>query len=182
MAKLAVGDGVAGRDLTAIDGSTVRVPDPGSLVHLQLRRFAGCPICHLHVHQLARRHEEIKAAGIREVVVFHSEASALLEYQGDLPFDVIADPDKALYREFGVESSIRAVLHPRVAAAAVRGIGHGASIKGGATATEDRLSMPADFLIGPDGTVLAAKYGKHADDQWSVDELLALASRKAGAA
>jgi hypothetical protein len=35
--------------------------------------------------------------------------------------------------------------------------------------------MPADFLVGTDGTVLAAKYGKHGADQWSVDELLALA-------
>ncbi|HTK62580.1 MAG TPA: peroxiredoxin-like family protein [Pseudonocardia sp.] len=182
MAKLTVGDTIAGHELAAIDGSTVPVPDPASTVHLQLRRFAGCPICHLHVHELARRHAEIRAAGIREVVVFHSEASTLLEYQGDLPFDVIADPDKTLYREFGVESSIRSILHPRVAAASVRGIARGASIKGGATATEDRLSMPADFLIAPDGTVLAVKYGRHADDQWSVDELLALASQGAGAA
>jgi peroxiredoxin len=181
MAKLAVGDSLAGRDLAAIDGTTVRVPDPASMVHLQLRRFAGCPICHLHVHQLARRHDEIRAAGIREVVVFHSEASTLLEYQGDLPFDVIADPDKNLYREFGVESSIRSVLHPRVAAAGVRGIAKGASIKGGATATEDRLSMPADFLIASDGAVLAVKYGRHADDQWSVDELLGLGSSKGAA-
>ena len=26
--------------------------------------------------------------------------------------------------------------------------------------------------VAPDGTVVAAKYGEHADDQWSVDELL----------
>jgi len=30
----------------------------------------------------------------------------------------------------------------------------------------------ADFLIGPDGTIVALKYGD-AYDQWSVDELLA---------
>ena len=38
----------------------------------------------------------------------------------------------------------------------------------------------ADFLIGPDGRVQAAKYGRHADDQWSVDELLNLAGRAGG--
>ena len=32
----------------------------------------------------------------------------------------------------------------------------------------------ADFLIAADGQVLACKYGVHADDQWSVDELLRL--------
>ncbi len=157
------------------------VPDPASVVHLQLRRFAGCPICHLHLHQIARRHEEIRAAGIREVVVFHSEASLLLEYQGDLPFDVIADPEKALYREFGVESSIRSVLHPKAAAASMKGLAHGASVKGTLTAREDHFSMPADFLISPEGTVLAVKYGRHADDQWSVEELLALGSSRGAA-
>lgn len=176
MAKFAVGDRVTVHELAAIDGSTVRVPDPGATVHLQLRRFAGCPICHLHVHQLAKRHDEIKAAGIHEVVVFYSDVETLRQYQGDLPFDVVADPDKALYREFDVQSGVRSVLHPKAAVASMRGIAKGASIKGGVTAKEDHFSMPADFLIAHDGTVLAAKYGKHADDQWSVDELLALGS------
>jgi hypothetical protein len=34
------------------------------------------------------------------------------------------------------------------------------------------------FLIGPDGRVLAAKYGKYVDDQWSVEELLDLARHR----
>jgi hypothetical protein len=38
-----------------------------------------------------------------------------------------------------------------------------------------RLGLPADFLIGPDGRVLAAKYGQHVDDHWSVDQLLRIA-------
>ncbi|EUA90004.1 putative alkyl hydroperoxide reductase/ Thiol specific antioxidant/ Mal allergen [Mycobacterium ulcerans str. Harvey] len=36
------------------------------------------------------------------------------------------------------------------------------------------MGLPADFLIGSDGRVLATKYGNHADDQWSVDEPLDL--------
>ena len=38
------------------------------------------------------------------------------------------------------------------------------------------LGLPADFLIAKDGTVVAAKYGTHAYDQWEVPELLALAN------
>ncbi|WP_049876424.1 MULTISPECIES: hypothetical protein [Sorangium] len=37
----------------------------------------------------------------------------------------------------------------------------------------DLLTKP-DFLVAPDGRVLASKYGEHAGDQWSVDEVLAL--------
>ena len=40
--------------------------------------------------------------------------------------------------------------------------------------TGGHLGLPGDFLIGPDGRVLACKHGRHANDQWSVDELLAL--------
>ncbi|WP_433541970.1 hypothetical protein ACQP10_03265 [Streptosporangium sandarakinum] len=40
-----------------------------------------------------------------------------------------------------------------------------------------RLGLPGDFLIAGDGRVPAAKLGRHAYDQWSVDELLALAAR-----
>jgi hypothetical protein len=40
---------------------------------------------------------------------------------------------------------------------------------------ESKLGLPADFLIGTDGRILALKYGVHAYDQWTVDELLSLA-------
>ena len=34
------------------------------------------------------------------------------------------------------------------------------------------FGLPADFLIAPDGRLAALKYGQHAYDQWTVDELL----------
>ncbi|MEV7802206.1 hypothetical protein AB0O28_04580 [Microbispora sp. NPDC088329] len=41
------------------------------------------------------------------------------------------------------------------------------------------LRRSGDFLIAPDGTVLAVHPGRHADDQWSMDDLLALAAAPA---
>jgi hypothetical protein len=41
-----------------------------------------------------------------------------------------------------------------------------------------RFGLPADFLIAPDGRVLACKYGSHAYDQWSVDEIIAFSGVK----
>jgi hypothetical protein len=41
--------------------------------------------------------------------------------------------------------------------------------------SEEHMGLPADFLIGFDGVILAAKYGAYVDDHWSVDNLLALA-------
>lgn len=165
---------LAGRELVAISGDRLRIPDADRLVHLQFRRFAGCPICNLHLQSIIQRHDEIVAAGIREVAVFHSAAADLLAHQDGMPFAVVADPDKRLYREFGVEPSLRALLDPRAWWPAIRGVLHkrrplALDLHGGP------LGLPADLLIASDGRVLARKYGVHAYDQWSVDELLVLA-------
>lgn len=159
--------------LRSVFGVPVLVPDPHRLVHLQLRRFAGCPVCSLHLRSMARRHHEIATAGIAEVVVFASALGDLLPYAADLPFPLIADPTRALYRRFGLERSARAVLDPRAWAAALRGLGS-ARLPG--RLPTDLLGLPGDLLIAPDGAVLAVHQGRHADDQWSVDDLLALAA------
>lgn len=117
-------------------------------------------------------------SGITEVVFFHSAADALRGYQSLLPFAVIADPDRVQYREFGVEKSLGAITHPRALWAAVRGSAAmlhrndperaGVGFGDGTT----HLGLPADFLLDADGTVAAVHYGRHADDQWSVDQLI----------
>jgi peroxiredoxin len=176
---LNTGDKVDARTLTTIEGADVALPVADGLVHLQFRRFAGCPICSLHMREVARRHSEITSAGVTEVVVFHSSADRLRRYQADLPFAVVADPDRKLYQEFGVENSVRGVLNRHVARAVGRGMLQTRSARSLAASlgpTENHLGMPADFLIAPDGAVVARKYGEHADDQWSVDELLTLAT------
>jgi hypothetical protein len=171
------------RTLDTVAGARVPVPHPDRLVHLQFRRFAGCPVCNLHLRSIVNRLGEIEAAGIREVVVFHSSAEALRPYTADLPLDVIADPGRALYRELGVEYGARALLDPRgwptiarAVARELRAVRRRDRPAPPANPEGGRLGLPADFLIAPDGQVLAAKCGAHVDDQWSVDELLTLAA------
>lgn len=171
---------VSSRELTPVTGPPVAVPDGERLVHLQFRRFAGCPVCNLHLRSVRQRHGEIEAAGVREVVVFHSPAEELREHVSDMPFAVVADPDRVLYAEFGVESAPRALLDPRVWGTVVRSVALGLwrrDRRPAAKQPEGRLGLPADFLIRPDGTLAAAKFGVHAYDQWPVEELLALAAK-----
>jgi hypothetical protein len=95
-------------------------------------------------------------------------------YQGDLPFAAIPDPERRLFSAFGVDRSVRSVLDPRAWPAALRGI---ASFGIGVPRRrESPFGLPADFLIAPSGLVLAAHYGAHADDQWSVQQVIALSS------
>lgn len=181
--RLRVGAVLSPRTLVSITGERIGVPDARGLVHLQFRRFAGCPVCNLHLRSFARRHHEIVAAGVREVVLFHSSAEALRPYVSELPFAIVADPHKQLYRQFGVEASVRALVHPRALLPIVRAVAHGTweILRHGRPMPPllrpegGRFGLPADFLIDRAGVVRACHYGDHADDQWPVDELLELA-------
>ena len=179
---LAVGDIIAERKLAGIP-DPILIPDPQRLVHLQLRRFAGCNVCSLHLRSFVTRKDEIARAGILEVVVFHSTVEEIRKYESDFPLNMVADPTKQLYREFGVGSSIWAVLNVHILAKlpafslnAMRWVFRHHRF-GQMTPTGGMLGFPADVLIDSRGRVIAVKYGKTADDQWSVDELLTQAAR-----
>jgi peroxiredoxin len=174
-----VGDIFPAKVLESVTREWINIPDPNALIHLQFRRFVDCPICNTHIAQLRKRVGEIKGAGIREVIVFHSSAKSIRSYQKDVPFSLVADPDKVLYKECGVETSL-GFLSLKALGAVMRGLAHGhfgmRFLSGGP------LGLPADFLIAPSGHIKAVKYGTHASDQWSVDELLAFASAAVRAA
>ena len=164
------GDIVSTTTLHSVTDELIRLPDRDGLVHLQFRRFVDCPICNTHLAELRKRAGEVEAAGIREVIVFHSSPKVIRSYQKHLPFTLVGDPKRELYRAFGVGTSLR-FLSLRALGAAVRGVSHGHF---GLRLAGGPLGLPADFLIAPSGQIKAVKYGSHAYDQWSVDELIRL--------
>jgi peroxiredoxin len=169
--KIKAGDLFPTTTMEAVTGEAITLPDPKNLVHLQFRRFVDCPICNTHIAEFRKRARDIQAADIKEVILFHSSSKSIRSYQKDVPFLMVGDPKKVFYRDFGVEASL-GFISPRSLGAAMRGVAHGhfgVRLGGGP------LGLPADFMIAPSGLVSAVKYGKHAYDQWSVDELLELA-------
>lgn len=120
--KLAAGMRLPSQELVTVHSGPVRVPDGEDLIHLQLRRLAGCPVCKLHLQSIVCRHDEILAAGVREVVVFHSTAANLLPHTGEMPFAVVPDPTKRLYAALGAQASVRALLDPRAWLPILRGV------------------------------------------------------------
>jgi peroxiredoxin len=170
--KFKAGDMLPPTTMKAVSGEVINLPDAKRLVHLQFRRFVDCPICNTHIAESRRRAREIEAAGIKEVIVFHSSPKSIRSYQKDVPFLMVGDPDKAFYRSFGVETSL-GFISLKALGAGLRGMAHGhfaLRVVGGGP-----LGLPADFLIAPSGRIKAVKYGTDAYDQWSVDELLTLA-------
>jgi peroxiredoxin len=170
--KFKPGDMLPATVMEGVTDEPIKLPDAKRLVHLQFRRFVDCPICNTHIAEFRRRAREIEAAGIKEVIVFHSSPKSIRSHQKDVPFLMVGDPKKAFYKAFGVESSL-GFISLKALGAAMRGMAHGhfglRFVSGGP------LGLPADFLISPSGRIKAVKYGTDAYDQWSVDELLTLA-------
>jgi peroxiredoxin len=168
--KFKPGDVLPTTEMKAVTGQAIRLPNPKRLIHLQFRRFVDCPICNTHIAEFRKRAREIKAAGIEEVIVFHSSPASIRSYQKDIPFLMVGDPKKVFYKEFGVESSF-GFMSLKALGAGMRGMAHGHF---GLRLSGGPLGLPADFLISPSGRMNAVKYGTDAYDQWSVDELLTL--------
>lgn len=178
----AVGEVIEEQTWHTVAGAPLTVPTAAPVTHIQFRRFAGCPVCSLHLRSFIARRDELTSAGVREVVVFHSTADALREHEGHLPFDVVPDPDKWLYRRFGVESSKLALLHPRAWGTVLVAIARrsilvlqGKHALPPLNPPGGRFGLPADFVIDSSGRLAAVHYGRRADDQMSVDEVLAAA-------
>jgi len=169
--KFKPGDMLPTTVMKAVTGEAINLPDPKRLVHLQFRRFVDCPICNTHIAEFRKRAREIEAAGIKVVIVFHSSPKSIRSYQKDVPFLMVGDPKKVFYKEFGVETSL-GFMSLKALGAGMRGMAHGHF---GLRLSGGPLGLPADFLIAPSGQVKAVKYGTHAYDQWSVNELIALA-------
>ncbi len=159
----------------AVDQSPIEIPDPdGKVVHLQFSRWAGCPICNMHLASYRRRAGDLERAGVQEVIVFHSPEKDIIDLRGDLPFRLVADPTKTCYRAFGVGTSPFFLFHPKAFHAFRTEARQGRTaqrIHGGV------FGLPADFVIDPSGRIIAAHYGRHADDSLPVDAVLKFASR-----
>lgn len=182
--QLLAASGVPPVTLTTVLGAEADLPARSGLTHVQFRRFAGCPVCNLHLRSFARRHDDLVAARVHELVFFHSTQADLLPHVTDLPFHVIADPGMVMYRRFGVEASRRVMLDPRawriITRATLRSLWlllRRESTSPALFPAGGRYGQPADFLIAADGEVLDSNHGAHLNDHWSVDDVLARAAR-----
>jgi peroxiredoxin len=136
----------------------------GRRLLLSFYRYASCPLCNLRLKALTARFPEFQARGLNLLAVFQSPRESLLEYAAadQVPFPVIPDPGRGLYRLYGLESSwwgvARGLLSLRFLDA-WRRAGFRVGRREGAVA-----QLPADFLIGPDLTVAVAHYGADIGD------------------
>ncbi len=148
----------------------------GRYVLLNLHRFSRCPFCNLRVRELALATPRLRAIGVHPVAVVHSSAKSVRRHMVDdgLPFPIVPDPSMAVYRLYGVERSwwglLRGMLRMGTIVKAVA--------RGHVPLPNDwRMNgMPADILIGPDGRIVEAHYGRDMGDHLPLERVEALVS------
>ena len=159
-----------------IDGKVVSLEQfPGRTVLLMFFRYASCPMCNLHLRDLAEHYPRLRERGLVVVAFFHSPADAIRAHAGSraYPFPLVADPELRVYRQYGVETSwpglLLSMVRPRFYVSFFRAVIHG--FWGGFAWR--MAKMPADFLVGPDRRLIAAHYGRDIGDHLPVAQLYA---------
>lgn len=133
-------------------------------------RYAGCPMCNFQLSLLIARANQAEDMGLKIIAFFQSPRDAVEKIPGGQhpPFPLIADPDKQVYHQYGVASSVIQTFQPANA-----GAFYDAAIKHGfpqKAVTGDFFLMPAEFLIGPpDFTIYQAHYWKNFADPLSTN-------------
>jgi thioredoxin-dependent peroxiredoxin len=157
----------------------------GRPVLVSFFRNAACALCNLRVHHLIERYPELHADGLEVIAVFESSNESLRRYVGrqDAPFSIIGDPTGTLYDAFGVESSEEKVSATMQMTSTEDMVGRAAAA--GFALTEEPganfLRMPADVLIGADGTVVDAHYADYVYDHLPFERIEAMIATTAAA-
>jgi signal peptidase II len=152
----------------------------GKKVWLCLYRYATCPLCVSHVAEIVDRFASLKAAGLHVIAVFESHADHFIKEETgatclllqQVPFPMVPDPRRIIYRHYRSQASLWALVHPMVLFRLIQAMAKGFR--------QRRLDgswgrIPAHILINGDGRIWHAHYGRHAADHisWAkVDEFL----------
>ncbi len=144
----------------------------GKRVLVSFLRGAACPFCNMRMRALKMHAEDLAAKGIGIVVFLNASKSEIERYSGreNPPFAIIPDPSNEHYKRYGVQQShmgmLRAILQPKKMIRMMR------SGFFNLRAVVDPPIIPADFVVGPTGTIERAYYGKDFGDHINLDELL----------
>lgn len=138
-------------------------------------RYYGCTLCQYDIHLFAEHYAEITRGAGQLLVVLQSAPEVIAGQlkPGQLPFDIICDPQQKLYREFEIGAAASMIRLAgfktigKMAAAAKAGFKHGAY-------EGEELQLPAVFVLTPDMKLTYVHYGKHASDVPNANELAKL--------
>lgn len=169
--RLKVNDKAIPFSAETIEGKTISLDQfGGKPLLLMFYRYASCPMCNLRIRDFAQHYPRLHERGVEVVAFFHSPARNIRANAGkrDIPFHLVADPKFKVYQAYGIETSwlrfLLSMFLPGFYVDWMRAMRYG--IWGGVDWQMGK--MPADFLIGPDGRIMMAHYGREMGDHLAV--------------
>jgi len=170
---LKIGGQLENITLPNIDGSLFELEIlKGKKVLISFHRFATCPFCNLHIHQLVRNFNSF-SDDFAIVAIFDSPLSHLQKHaEGhQAPFAILADDSNVYYQRFNVERSALKTIKGFIKrfptllyAMFVKGYWP-FPIKG------NIFSMPLEILIDGDGRIQHIHKGKDEGDHIPLEEI-----------
>jgi len=163
--RLAIGSNAPNFTAQALGGRKVDLAAlRGRTILLKFYRFATCPVCNLHMHRFIKDYGVLQSLGLTTVVLYHSPAEKLQAANAELPpFDLVPDPEKRVFRAFGVETGFAGMFSPAVMRDYIQALR--ASFPPGMLTSDGGITgNPADFIVDADGRIAFAHYGRHYAD------------------
>jgi peroxiredoxin len=177
--KLKAGD--AALDFKGVDiyGNEMSLSDfKGKKIILSFYRNVSCPFCNRRIHQIMGNNLRLKASGVQLVFLFESSNEKLKSsvfHQGISPWPLIGDPQKEIYKRYGVEQSTIKMMKTMFSSNLGQAKKDTKELNLPADKDASMNLMPADFLIDENFRIVKAHYGGHLDDHISIDEFKAFA-------
>ncbi len=174
-------EGQIAPDFTATDiyGKEVKLSEfKGKKVILSFYRNVNCPFCNRRVHQIMGNNFKLKKTGVQLVLMFESSNEKLRSsvfHQGISPWPIVGDPDKKVYKQYGVEQSTLKMMKTMF----ISSVGQAKRDTKELNLPEDKDAsmnlIPADFFIDENFKIVRAHYGKHLDDHVTIEDLKSFA-------
>ena len=156
--------------LEDISGKTISLDDyKERKLLLSFYRYASCPLCNLRVSELSQNYDRLSKQGLHIISFFQSPKESMMKYVGrqNAPFPIIADPERMVYKQYGIEWSWFGYIRGGLSISMVRALRNGFKI--GKMEGKKNL-LPADFLI-ENLIIKSAYYGKTISDHIPIEEI-----------
>ncbi|MCS7212826.1 MAG: redoxin domain-containing protein [Candidatus Calescibacterium sp.] len=158
-----------------IYGKLVRL-SVGKKKVLGFLRYIGCPYCQRDIMKMLSKSKNFEKADV--ILISHSTADVLkkyLEKLRDFPFIMVSDPQKTIYKRYGVEDgSPLDFVNPAAIVESVKTIPSLKDYKivpGGID--KNYFTRPAFFVIDENNVIIYKYQTKHVADSFDIDEIIA---------
>lgn len=164
---------------TDIHGNEIKLSDyKGKKIILSFYRNVSCPFCNRRVHQIMGNNVRLKSSGVQLIFMFESSSDKLKSsvfHQGISPWPLIGDPEKKVYKLYGVEQSTLKMMKTMLVANVAQAKKDTKDLNLPKDKDATMNLIPADFFIDENFKIVKAHYGKHLDDHVDIGELKAFA-------